>query len=102
MLSVEDLITGLFCCVDNLEKEVTNGKPMPSIGFQPSLSDSEVIAMEIVAEFQGIDRDKGILQYFRRHWFSMFPQWNTPICAGLRPVTLWIICSKSRKIFRGC
>ena len=36
--------------------------------------DSEVIAMKIVAEFQGIDTDKGIWQYFRHHWFSIFPQ----------------------------
>jgi hypothetical protein len=35
--------------------------------FEFSLSDSEVITMEIVAEFQGIDTDKVTWQYFRRH-----------------------------------
>lgn len=74
MLSMEDFITAVFCCVDDLLKEVINGQPIRSRGFQPSLSDSEVITMEIVAEFQGIDTDKGIWQYFRRHWMSMFPQ----------------------------
>lgn len=51
MLSMEDFITTVFCCVDDLLKEVINGQPVRSRGFQPSLSDSEVITMEIVAEF---------------------------------------------------
>ena len=43
MLSMEDFITAVFCCVDDFLKEVTNGKSMGRRGFQPSLSDSEVI-----------------------------------------------------------
>lgn len=89
MLSMEDLITAVFCCVDDLLKEVTNGKPMGSRGFQPSLSDSEVITMEIVAEFQGIDTDKGIWQYFRRHWFSMFPQMKSRSTFVRQAANLW-------------
>ncbi|GAA6624248.1 hypothetical protein NUACC26_100730 [Scytonema sp. NUACC26] len=38
------------------------------------MNDSEVITMEIMTEFQGINTVKGIWQYFCRHWFSMFPQ----------------------------
>ena len=74
MLSMEDFITAVFCCVDDLLKKMTKGKAVRSRGFKPSLSDSEVITMEIVGEFQSIHTDKGIWQYFRRHWFSMFPQ----------------------------
>ena len=70
-------------------KEVTNGKPMRSRGFQASLSDSEVITMEIVAEFQGIDTDKGIWQYFRRHWFSMFPQMKSRSTFVRQAANLW-------------
>jgi len=29
-------------------------------GFEPALSDSEVLTMEIVGEYQGIDTDTGI------------------------------------------
>jgi IS5 family transposase len=89
MLSMEDFITAVFCCVDDLLNEVTNGKPMRSRGFQPSLSDSEVITMEIVAEFQGIDTDKGIWQYFRRHWFSMFPQLKSRSTFVRQAANLW-------------
>jgi hypothetical protein len=37
-------------------------------GFEPALSDSEVMTMEIVAEYQGIETDVGIWQYFREHY----------------------------------
>jgi hypothetical protein len=84
MLSMEDFITAVFCCVDDLLKEVTNGKPMRSRGFQPSLSDTEVITMEIVAEFQGIDTDKGIWQYFMA---SIYKQPYVPICRIVVPKT---------------
>ncbi len=89
MLSMEDLITAVFCCVDEVLKEVTNGQPIRSRGFQPSLSDSEVIAMEIVAEFQGIDPDKGIWQYFRRHWFSVFTQMKSRSTFVRLAANLW-------------
>ena len=36
-------------------------------GFAPALSDSEVLTMEIVAEYRGIETDIGIWQYFREH-----------------------------------
>ena len=40
---------------------------------QPTLSDSEVLAIECVGEFWGIDTDKGLYEHFRRHWRGWFP-----------------------------
>lgn len=40
---------------------------------QPTLSDSEVLAMELVGEFLGYDTDEGIYTYFRWHRLSLFP-----------------------------
>lgn len=74
MLSVEDFIISVFCLVDDSLKIITQGQPLRKRGFAPSLSDSEVITMEIVGEFLGIDSDKGIWQYFRRHWLDYFPR----------------------------
>ncbi len=67
-----DLITFLictFCLVDDFMK----GKPLRQRGPQPTLQDSEVITMEIVGEFLGIDTDSGIFHYFRRHYGAWFP-----------------------------
>ncbi len=42
-------------------------------GFAPALSDSEVVTMEVVGEFLGIDTDTGLYRYFRRHYGDWFP-----------------------------
>ena len=73
MLSIEEFIITVFCYTDDYLKDISNGQKIRSRGFEPSLTDSEVITMEIVGEFFGIDTDKGILEYFKRHWLHLFP-----------------------------
>ena len=67
----------VYCLVDDWVKEFVNneldGQRLRRRGPQPRLSDSEVITMEIVGEFMGIDTDKGIYEYFRRHYGEWFP-----------------------------
>ena len=50
----------------NLNKIRTRGEP-------PSLSDSEVITLEIVGEYLGYGSDKAIWSYFKNHWKHYFP-----------------------------
>lgn len=73
MFTIEDFIICVFCCVDDLLLEISQIYPPRSKGFAPALSDSEVITMEIVGEYCGIDTDKGIWSYFRHHWQPLFP-----------------------------
>ena len=73
MFSMEYFIIAVFCKVDELLKEITVSQKVRTKGFEPALSDSEVMTMEIVAEYRGIDTDKGIWQYFREHWRGWFP-----------------------------
>ncbi len=49
-------------------------KPLRIRGFKPSLSDSEVMTMEIVGEFLGIETDKGVWSYFKTYWLHLFPK----------------------------
>ena len=44
------------------------GKQVRQRGPKPSLSDSEVLTMEIVGEFLSLDEDQAIYCYFQRHW----------------------------------
>ena len=37
------------------------------------LSDSEVLTMEVVDEFLGIDNQVGLCHYFHQHWAEWFP-----------------------------
>ena len=62
-------IITVFCLVDDWMA----GKRLRQRGPQPQLSDSEVLTMEIVGEFLGIDTDKGLFLFFRRHYGDWFP-----------------------------
>ncbi|MES2997867.1 MAG: hypothetical protein V4700_00880 [Pseudomonadota bacterium] len=63
-MSIEEFIISVYCLVDELLKNVGGQKKLRQRGFQPGLSDSEMISMEIIAEFLGIDTDKGAWEYF--------------------------------------
>lgn len=67
---MEDFIIAVYCCVDDLLQEIIQEYPPRKRGLASSLTDAEVITMEIVGEFQGIDTDKGIWEYFYRHWLA--------------------------------
>jgi hypothetical protein len=73
MYTFEEFIIAVYCAVDDELKVLTSGQRLRGRGFAPGLSDAEVMAMEIIAEYQGIDADKAIWQYFRRHWRGWFP-----------------------------
>lgn len=42
-------------------------------GPEPELSDPEVLTMEIVGEFLGIDSEKDLFAYFKHHYAEWFP-----------------------------
>jgi hypothetical protein len=60
----------VFCTIDDWLK----GKRLRQRGPRPVLYDSEVLTMEVVGEFLGMDEDKSIYTYFRRHWTEWFPR----------------------------
>ncbi len=62
-------LISVFCLVDDFLK----GKRLRQRGPQPTVSDSEVMTMEIVGEFLGIDTDSDLYRYFRRHYCDWFP-----------------------------
>ena len=65
--------------------------PLRQRGFSPKLSDSEVLTMEIVGEFLGIDMEKHIWQYFRRHWSPWFPQLGSRSTFVRQAANLWCV-----------
>jgi len=89
MFYIEEFIIAVFCCVDDLLKEITQQQPVRRKGFAPALADSEVITMEIVAEYQGIDADQAIWKYFRRHWLALFPGLNSRSAFVRQAANLW-------------
>jgi len=54
-------------------KELFQEQRLRQRGPDPRLADSEVITIEAVAEFAGIDQDKAIFNYFRHYYAHFFP-----------------------------
>ena len=59
----------MSCLID----EWLAGRRLRQRGPAPVLADSEVLTIECVGEFFGIDTDKGLYEHFRRHWGDWFP-----------------------------
>jgi len=70
----ENIITEVYCLVDDEMKKITKNAPLRQRGPQPQLSDSEVVAMLVLAEMSGIDADKHTHAYFKSHWHKLFPR----------------------------
>jgi hypothetical protein len=68
-VDLSTFIVAVFCLVDDHLK----GRRIRSRGPAPTLSDAEVLTIEVVGEFLGIDTDKGIYCFFRRHYREWFP-----------------------------
>ena len=89
MLPIDEFIIWVFCHVTDHLNALSQGHKARSRGFAPSLTDSEVITMEIVGEFLGIDTDKGIWEYFRCHWLHFFPDLGCRTTFVRQATNLW-------------
>ena len=89
MFSIEDFIVMVYCIVDDNLQELLGNKRLRSRGFDPTMSDAEVITLEIVGEFLGIDTDKGIWEYFGRHWRHFFPTLPCRTTFARQAANLW-------------
>ena len=62
-------IIAVFCLIDDQIKD----RALRARGPAPKLSDAEVLTIEVVGEFLGLDTDKAIFNYFRWHYAQWFP-----------------------------
>lgn len=73
-MDLETFIVAAFVRIDDLLTAwVAERGPVRTRGPAPVLADSEVLTMEVVGEFLGIDRDRAIVDYFRSHHAALFP-----------------------------
>ncbi len=71
-MTFDDYLLHLFCLIDTEYEALGLGR-LRTRGPEPRLHDSEVLTMELAGEFLGIDTDKGIYAFFRRHHLKEFP-----------------------------
>lgn len=68
-MDITTFIIATFCLID----DQLAGKRLRQRGPQPTLKDSEVLTIEVVGEFLGLEADSDIFTYFRRHYADWFP-----------------------------
>ena len=90
-MSLETFIVMVYCEIDDFIKRNYQARDLRERGPLPQLSDSEVIAMELIGEYLGLGTEKAIYQYFARHWKHFFP--NMPDRSNFvrQSANLWAI-----------
>lgn len=71
-MDLDNLIITVFCMIDDAMKQLQEPR-LRQRGPQPLLADSEVLTIETVGEFLGINQDKALFQYFRHLFPHFFP-----------------------------
>ena len=75
-MDLEDFTIAVYCLLDELLGEMRDHPDWRRVrtrGPAPTLADAEVLTMEVVGEFLGLDQDVGIYHYFRREHPDFFP-----------------------------
>jgi hypothetical protein len=71
-MTPQEFLLVVFCLIDDQLKALPLGK-LRARGFPPKLADSEVITIEIVGEFWGLDADRNLFRHFRDDHTAEFP-----------------------------
>ena len=69
-MDLSTFIVAVFCLIDDRLEGLGR---LRARGPAPTLFDSEVLTIELVGEFLGIDEDTELFAYFRRHYAHFFP-----------------------------
>ena len=69
-MDLSTFIVAVFCLIDD---RIADLGRLRARGPAPTLFDSEVITIELVGEFLGLDEDMELFEYFRRHYAHFFP-----------------------------
>jgi hypothetical protein len=72
-MDLEMFIVAVFCLTDDFVRAIAREHKLRRRGPAPVLADSEVLTIEAVGEFLGLDTDRALHAYFRRHFGHLFP-----------------------------
>jgi Transposase DDE domain len=75
-MDLDDLIIASFCEIDDAVKQLVAALPKARLrgrGAAPTLCDSEVLCMEVIGAYLGLEQDRAIYDYFVHHYSSYFP-----------------------------
>ena len=90
-MPLENFIITVFCWIEAHWSLVIGDQGLRQRSFAPKLTDSEVLTMEVVGEFLGLDTDRHIWQYFCQHWQPWFPHRGSRTPFAQQAANLWAI-----------
>jgi hypothetical protein len=92
-MDLETFVTAVFCSVDDLVRDLCRAGRLRRRGPEPVLADSEVLTIEAVGEFLGLDTDQALHAHFRRHFAEFFPGLRTVHRTTLarQAANLWLV-----------
>jgi hypothetical protein len=73
VVNLDLFIITVFCWIDDTLKAAFREQPLRQRGPMPTLSDAEVLTMEVVGAYLGFSQDLALYQYFRHHYTHFFP-----------------------------
>jgi hypothetical protein len=87
-MDITTFMIAVFCLIEDF----LAGKRLRKRGPRPTLRDSEVLTIEVVGEFLGLDTESGIFTHFCRHYADWFP--------GLRKVDRTTFTRQAANLWR--
>lgn len=72
-MDLESFIIAVFCTIDDALDRLLGERRLRQRGPAPRLADSEVLTIEVVGEFLGLDQDTALVNHFRRYHADLFP-----------------------------
>ena len=85
----DDFIITVYCLVCEHYQAIKAAYPLRRGGFAPTLTDEEVITMEIGGEYFKCGTDKDLYGYFRAHYRHFFPQLRDRTLFVRQAANLW-------------
>jgi hypothetical protein len=73
-MNLDELIIAWFCLIDDLLPLALGKERLRQAGPAPTLTDSEVITMEVIGMYLGLNQDSKLFAYFQGHWSHFFPK----------------------------
>jgi len=88
-MNLNDFIVNIFCETDDFMKKFFPDRTLRTRGPKPQMADSEVVTMEIVGEFLGLETDKAIFEFFKRFYSHYFPKLTCRVSFARQSAYLW-------------
>lgn len=88
-LDVDTFLTVVYCVCDEVYQREIAPKLGTRPGARPKLSDSEVLALAVLAQWHGHRCERCFLRYVRRHWLAYFPRLTSQSAFNRRVRHLW-------------